>query len=175
MPVTNERKEYYRREAIVVEVRQALAAHGRGEIDWVTFVGSGEPTLHSEIGWLIRQVQAMTELPVAVITNGALLYRPEVRQELMAADAVMPTVDAGTADLYRRINRPHPEATFERLVDGLVAFSNAYRGKLWPEVISSPTRYISACPRDRRPRPGSSRPTKRACCARRPSWATSRA
>ena len=135
MPVTNERKEYFPREEILAEVRQALASHKPGEIDWVTFVGSGEPTLHSSIGWLIQQVKALTELPVAVITNGALLYRPEVRRELMAADAVMPTVDAGTPELYRRINRPHPEVTFERLVSGLIAFRLAYRGKLWPEVM----------------------------------------
>lgn len=135
IPVTNERKEYFPREAILAEVRQALASHEAGEIDWVTFVGSGEPTLHSSIGWLIKQVKALTDLPVAVITNGALLYRPEVRQELMAADAVMPTVDAGTPELYRRINRPHPEVTFERLVNGLIAFRQAYRGKLWPEVM----------------------------------------
>ena len=135
MPVTNERREYYPREEIVGEVRQSLAAHGPGEIDWVTFVGSGEPTLHSDTGWLIRQVKELTDLPVAVITNGSLLYRSEVRQELMVADAVMPTLDAGTPELYRRINRPHSEVTFARLVEGLVTFSAAYEGRLWPEVM----------------------------------------
>lgn len=135
MPVTNERREYYPREEIIGEVCQALVAHGPGEIDWVTFVGSGEPTLHRSIGWLICQVQALTDLPVAVITNGSLLYRPEVRQELMAADAVMPTLDAGTPELYRRLNRPHPEVTFERLLEGLAAFSAAYQGRLWSEVM----------------------------------------
>lgn len=134
-PVTNERKAYYPREVILAEVRQALVAHKPDEIDWVTFVGSGEPTLHSDTGWLIREVKAITELPVAIITNGALFYQPEVRQELMPADAVMPTLDAGTADLYRRINRPHPEVTFERHVQGLVAFGCEYKGKLWPEVM----------------------------------------
>jgi wyosine [tRNA(Phe)-imidazoG37] synthetase (radical SAM superfamily) len=135
IPVTNVRQEYYQRQAIIDEVRQALAAHAPGEIDWVTFVGSGEPTLHSDMGWLIRQVQELTDLPVAVITNGSLLYRPELRQELMAANAVMPTLDAGTPELYRRINRPHPDITFERQVDGLIAFSAEYQGKLWPEVM----------------------------------------
>ncbi|MFW5942287.1 MAG: radical SAM protein [bacterium] len=135
MPLTNERKEYIPRAEILAEVRQALASHGPGEIDWVTFVGSGEPTLHSGIGWLIRQVKALTPLPVAVITNGSLLYRPEVRQELLAADAVMPTLDAGTPELYRRINRPHPAVTFERHVQGLLAFSREYEGHLWPEVM----------------------------------------
>jgi len=135
MPVTNERMEYIPRQEILDEVEAALVAHRPGEIDWVTFVGSGEPTLHSDIGWLIRRVKELTDLPVAVITNGALLYQPELRAELMAADAVMPTLDAGTVALYRRINRPPPEATFKRLVDGLIAFRAVYRGKLWPEVM----------------------------------------
>jgi wyosine [tRNA(Phe)-imidazoG37] synthetase (radical SAM superfamily) len=101
----------------------------------VTFVGSGEPTLHASIGWLIWQVKTRANLPVAVITNGSLLYLPEVRSALTPADAVMPTLDAGTPELYRRINRPHPEVTFERLLDGLVAFRREYRGHLWLEVM----------------------------------------
>lgn len=104
----NERKEYVPTEEILVEVREALSSHRPGEIDWVTFVGSGEPTLHSRIGWLIGQVKRMTGLPVAVITNGSLLYLPEVRQELAAADAVMPSLDAGEEKLYRHINQPTP-------------------------------------------------------------------
>jgi wyosine [tRNA(Phe)-imidazoG37] synthetase (radical SAM superfamily) len=135
VPLTNARKEYIPSDAIIDEVHTALESHGPGDIDWVTFVGSGEPTLHSGIGRLIRRVKAMTELPVAVITNGSLLYLPEVRNELSAADAVLPTLDAGKAALYRRINRPHPDTTFDRLVDGLQAFRGEYSGKLWVEVM----------------------------------------
>jgi wyosine [tRNA(Phe)-imidazoG37] synthetase (radical SAM superfamily) len=101
----------------------------------VTFVGSGEPLLHTGMGWLIRQVKGLTDLPVAVITNGSLLFHPEVREELIVADAVLPTLDAGTAQLYRKINRPHAHITFDRLVDGLVAFRSEYLGKLWVEVM----------------------------------------
>ncbi len=106
-----------------------------GEIDWVTFVGSGEPTLHVGLGWLIRQVKTLTDLPIAVITNGALLYLPEVRRALLAADAVLPSLDAGSADLYRRINRPHPEVPFARFLEGLIAFRKEYKGQLWIEVM----------------------------------------
>ena len=84
---------------------------------------------------LIRQVKLRAELPVGVITNGALLYLPDLRQELSAADAVMPTLDAGNVALYRKLNRPHPEATFQRLVDGLIAFRREYPGKLWIQVM----------------------------------------
>jgi wyosine [tRNA(Phe)-imidazoG37] synthetase (radical SAM superfamily) len=134
-PVTNRRKEYFPAEEIIVEVEQSLDSHDPGEIDWVTFVGSGEPTLHANIGWLIREVKKITELPVAVITNGSLLYLPEVRLELIAANAVLPSLDAGTAKLYRHINRPHPGITYERFLEGLVDFQRRYWGKLWIEVM----------------------------------------
>jgi wyosine [tRNA(Phe)-imidazoG37] synthetase (radical SAM superfamily) len=134
-PLINERQEYYPREEILEEVREALTKHKPGEIDWVTFVGSGEPTLHASLGWLIRQVKKITDLPVAVITNGALLYLPEVRQDILPADAVLPSLDAGNAKLYRKVNRPHPEITYERLLGGLAAFRLDYKGKLWVEVM----------------------------------------
>ena len=134
-PLVNERGEYIPSEEILTEVKQALNAHQPGEIDWITFVGSGEPTLHSGIGRLIREMKTISDLPVAVITNGSLLYLPEVQEALMPADAVLPSLDAGNPEGYRRINRPHPEVTFERLLDGLVSFKRRYQGKLWVEVM----------------------------------------
>jgi wyosine [tRNA(Phe)-imidazoG37] synthetase (radical SAM superfamily) len=135
VPLTNKRREYLPRDEILAELEEALAAHQPGEIDWVTFVGSGEPTLHSGLGEMLRQVKAWTDLPVAVITNGALLYLHEVRRELLTAEAVLPTLDAGSSELYRKINRPWPELTFERLLNGLSAFRREYTGKLWVEVM----------------------------------------
>ena len=135
VPLTNERREYVPAGEILLEADQALNSRSNEDIDWVTFVGSGEPTLHSRLGWLIRQIKELTDKPIAVITNGSLLYLPEVRQELSAADAVLPTLEAGTAELYRKINRPHPQVTFERLVEGLIAFRGEYHGKLWVEVM----------------------------------------
>lgn len=134
-PLTNDRREYVPRTAILQEVAAVLQRHAPGEIDFVSFVGSGEPTLNSELGWLIRQVKALTTIPVAVITNGALLHLPEVRQALLAADVVMPTLSAGSPAVYKRIHRPHAEATYERLVSGLLAFRSEYTGRLWLEVM----------------------------------------
>lgn len=134
-PMTNERREYIPREVILAEIQATLAHHGASEIDHISFVGSGEPTLHSGLGWLIRRVKQLSSIPVAVITNGALLHRADVRDDLLAADIVMPTVSAGAPELYRRIHRPHPEATFARLIEGLEAFRAVYRGQLWAEVM----------------------------------------
>ena len=135
VPLTNQRKEYVPRDQVLAEVKQALEDHPPGSIDWVTFVGSGEPTLHSGIGWLIREVKDLTDLPVSVITNGSLLYLPEVREALLPADAVMPSFDAGTAELYRTLNRPHPEIPFQRFQQGMIDFREAYQGHLWVEVM----------------------------------------
>jgi wyosine [tRNA(Phe)-imidazoG37] synthetase (radical SAM superfamily) len=134
-PLINDRRDYFPREEIVEQVKAALMTHGRDEIDWVTFVGSGEPTLHAGLGWMIRQIKSLTSIPIAVITNGSMLYRADVREELLAADAVLPSLDAATETLYRTINRPHPHLTFASLVDGLDAFRHAYGGKLWVEVM----------------------------------------
>ena len=134
VPLMAERREYVPAEAVIAELAERLA-HYQGRIDWVTFVGSGETTLHSRLGWMIRRVKAMTEIPVAVITNGSLLYLPEVRAELATADAVLPTLDAGTPDLYRRLNRPWPEPDFGTYVQGLVDFRAMYRGRYWLEVM----------------------------------------
>lgn len=84
---------------------------------------------------MISGIKELTDIPVAVITNGSLLYMPEVRQELIAADAILPSLDAGNASLYRRINRPHPSLTFERLVEGLIDFGKEFKGHLWVEVM----------------------------------------
>ena len=134
-PLTRERHDYFSSQDIVEQVHRALGNHGPDAIDWITFVGSGEPTLHAKLGMMIRQLKSSTRVPIAVITNGSLLYMPEVRRELLQADAVLPSLDAGTDRLYRRINRPLPELTCKRLVDGLIAFRKEFSGKLWIEMM----------------------------------------
>jgi wyosine [tRNA(Phe)-imidazoG37] synthetase (radical SAM superfamily) len=117
------------------EVAGALARLDREAIDWITFVGSGETTLYSGLGSLIRLVKTISDLPVAVITNGSLLHSARVRNELSVADAVLPSIDAGTEMLWRRINRPRADLAFTDLVDGLVSFRESFPGRLWVEVM----------------------------------------
>lgn len=133
-PVTNTRLEYYPTDVLAFEIRRALRTIG-GEIDWITFVGSGEPTLHSRIGKLIRDVKELTDTPVAVITNGSLLQLATVAEDLRVADAVLPSLDAGSDLLYRMINRPHPQVSYDLYRRGLIEFRQTYGGKLWIEVM----------------------------------------
>ncbi len=128
-----ERHEFFPREEIFEEIKEAVAANT--SLDWITFVGSGETMLYKGIGWLIGEVKKLTTTPVAVITNGSFLYLPEAREELLQADAVLPSLNAGSETLHLQIDRPAAGLTFRQHVEGLVAFRSEYKGRLWIEVM----------------------------------------
>jgi wyosine [tRNA(Phe)-imidazoG37] synthetase (radical SAM superfamily) len=124
----------YQTEAIIEEMADYLKDPGVRP-DVITLAGSGEPTLNLGLGRIIREIKAMSQIPVAVLTNGALLYLPEVRRELALADVVLPSLDAAREETYRAINRPLPELSLESLLEGLTAFRREYRGRIWLEVM----------------------------------------
>lgn len=131
--LTTERRNHADPDGIIDELEWKLASAGTP--DTITLAGSGEPTLHSGIGGLIDRIKTVTRIPVTVLTNGSLLWMPEVRDSLMAADRVIPSLDAGSADVFRAVNRPHPGIDFERMVEGLAAFTSAFKGAVWLEVF----------------------------------------
>jgi len=131
--MTNTRQMFFPLEDILKEFDQTC---GKGvSFDVVTIVGEGEPTLYKGLGELIRQVKQRTEKPVAVITNGALLYDKEVRKELGEADIVLPTLDAYDEASLKQINRPHGTISFEKVLQGLKEFAAEYSGQLWIELM----------------------------------------
>jgi len=130
---TAARKTFRPARRVLADIRAALKA-GQA-IDHITFSGSGEPTLHSGIGGLIRDIKKMTKVPVAVLTNASLLGRKDVRDELKAADVVAPSLDAALAPVWKKVNRPLPSLDLEDIVEGLAAFRKAYKGRLWLEVM----------------------------------------
>jgi len=105
------------------------------EADFITFAGSGEPTLNSQLGEILRRARGITDIPLAVLTNGTLFYRPEVRKDCCYADLVIPSLDAAEERTYRTINRPHPDISIEKLVSGLVEFRKQFSGQIWLEVF----------------------------------------
>jgi wyosine [tRNA(Phe)-imidazoG37] synthetase (radical SAM superfamily) len=130
---TMERKEYVPVEEVLSELREWLRS---GEAcDYISLAGSGEPTLHSGIGTLVRSIKGMTKIPVAVLTNGSLLFQSEVQDALLEADVVIPSLDAGDAHLFQWVNRPVEEISFDRMVEGLESFTKRFRGEVWLEVL----------------------------------------
>lgn len=128
------RKEYVPAGAILEEVARFLKEE-TSDIDHLSLSGSGEPTLHSRIGSVIEGMKAITPIPVAVITNGSLLYEEEVRQDLLRADVVLPSLDAASPEVFDRVNRPLPEFSVEKVIEGLVEFRKVYKGQIWLEVL----------------------------------------
>jgi wyosine [tRNA(Phe)-imidazoG37] synthetase (radical SAM superfamily) len=131
--LTLERADYVPAEILVAECRDALKTTSKP--DYICLAGSGEPTLNSAVGEVIRGIKKAAEIPVAVLTNGALLWHTEVQEALLAADLVMPSLDAGDAAMFQRINRPHPELAYARMVEGLAAFTRRFAGDVWLEVL----------------------------------------
>jgi wyosine [tRNA(Phe)-imidazoG37] synthetase (radical SAM superfamily) len=119
-------------EEVVRELKQSL---DRITPDVVTFSGSGEPTLHSGIGEAIAFVKEWSDLRVAVLTNGSLLWREEVRERVLAADVIMPTLSTVNEETFRKIHRPHPDLLLPRVIQGLKSLRKVYRGELDVEVV----------------------------------------
>ncbi len=134
-PLTKERRDFFPPEDILAELKAALATHKPGEIDYITFVGQGEPLLCASLGRLLRGVKTMTDIPVALITNGSLLFKPEVWEEAGAADVVMPNVDAADERTFHRVNQAWRGLHIAEIIDGLVSFRETFKGQLWVEVM----------------------------------------
>jgi wyosine [tRNA(Phe)-imidazoG37] synthetase (radical SAM superfamily) len=134
-PMTNERRDFFPPEDILAQVKSTLVGHTSDDVDHVTIVGEGEPTLCASLGLLIRGIKAITAIPVAVITNGALLSTPQVREELLPANVVIPTLDAADEITFRHINRPWPSLHITDIIEGMVAFRQQFNGQLWVEVM----------------------------------------
>jgi len=130
---TVERKPYVPVEPIIAELKETLK---KGlETDYITIAGSGEPTLNSLLGEIIDGIKKNTKIPVAIVTNGTLLYRADVRAECAKADVVLPSLDAGDEQTFRKINRPHRDISIEKHISGLCEFRNEYAGRIWLEVF----------------------------------------
>jgi wyosine [tRNA(Phe)-imidazoG37] synthetase (radical SAM superfamily) len=131
-----DRQAFYKPEQILMQVERKInEATLRGErIDYITFVPDGEPTLDVNLG---REISLLKHagIPIAVITNASLLWREEVREELLAADFVSLKVDAVSHDLWRRINRPHKDLKLDKILNGVKEFARSFEGILVSETM----------------------------------------
>lgn len=130
---TIQRKRCFSEKAVLQQIRQVLDSGQR--IDTITFSGSGEPTLNSSLGSLIKKIKKTASIPVAVLTNSTLLTKKGVREALLHADLVIPSLDAATQEVFDRINRPHPSLKIRRIIEGLKKFRQEYEGSIWLEIL----------------------------------------
>jgi len=130
---TVERKPYVPLDEVLAEVRRKLESGVQA--DYVTVGGSGEPTLYSELGALIAGIKKITDTPVAVITNGSLLWNTDVREALRQADVVLPSLDAADAQAFLETNRPADGLSYDDMIEGLVAFREGFAGQIWLEIF----------------------------------------
>ena len=118
---------------VLKEVHEHLR-HGP-QIDYVTFSGSGEPTLSTDIGLLVKEIKLHYTYAIAVLTNSSLLGRADVQEDLRQVDVVIASLDAGTEEVLERINQPHPAIRLQEIIDGLIAFREQFSGQLWLEIL----------------------------------------
>lgn len=131
--LTLERKRFVDPGVVLDQIKEVVDVEKY--IDYITFSGAGEPTLSIDIGEIITKIKGMTNIPVAVLTNGTLLYLEEVRRDLASADLVLPSLDAVTPTIFNNICHPHMEVDIDRIVQGLIDFGKEYKGKIWLEVF----------------------------------------
>ena len=130
---TVERKEYVPVADVLLEIERKLDSGTPP--DYITLSGSGEPTLCSELQRVISGIKETTQIPLAVLTNGSLLWDRRIQENLLEADLVIPSLDAGDEAMFLYVNRPHPNITFEKMVNGLVEFRKRFSNKIWLEVF----------------------------------------
>lgn len=135
--LTLERKEYIKSYKIKEELTHYFSSNP--DPDYITFSGAGEPTLNTAIGEILRFIKEnRPALSVAVLTNGTLLSDPDVIKSLMAADVVLPSLDAASQEVFEKINRPADGLTIEKYIEGLIEFRAAFNGQFWLEVFILP-------------------------------------
>lgn len=129
-----QRLEYIPADEILRELDDFLKSEP--ELDYITFSGAGEPTLNSGIGTVIAHIKnRYPKYKLALLTNGTLLGDPGLRQEIMACDLILPSLDSATQEGYEAINRPKPGLQVSELISNLKSLRQEYRGNIWLEVF----------------------------------------
>lgn len=132
--LTLERKTYSDPQEIIDELKGYLKKLAL-QPDYITLGGSGEPTLHDHLGKIIAEIKKLTSIPVAVLTNSSLLYRDDVKEALLRADVILPSLDTVSPSLFASLNRPHPALNVKKIIQGLIDFRKLFTGQIWLEIL----------------------------------------
>lgn len=131
-----ERRTFYSPAFLFEEVKKKVReAKEQGEhIDYLTFVPDGEPTLDANLGEEIEMLKSLN-IPLAILTNSSLIWREDVREDLLRLDFVSLKLDAVTEELWRKIDRPHKSLKLDKILEGMLEFRKEFQGKLVTETM----------------------------------------
>jgi wyosine [tRNA(Phe)-imidazoG37] synthetase (radical SAM superfamily) len=134
--MTTERQAFYKPEDIFGEVKRKVdeAASRNNKIDYLTFVPDGEPTLDINLSDEISLLKQIG-IPIAVLSNASLLWREDVREDLLEADLISLKVDAVNENLWKRINKPHKELKLNAILEGIADFTTEFKGTIISETM----------------------------------------
>ncbi|MCC6503598.1 MAG: radical SAM protein [Deltaproteobacteria bacterium] len=132
-----ERLKFFEPAEVLDVVRKRIAdteRTGEPPIDFITFVSDGEPTLDVNLG---REIDLLKPLgiKIAVITNSSVIWRDDVREDLMKADWVSLKIDSIGEDVWRRIDRPDKRLRLQAILEGMLVFAQAFKGVLTTETM----------------------------------------
>ncbi len=116
-------------------IKELKVEKEKNQFDCITFSGNGEPTLNSELGKYIKEFKKITEKPVVVITNSALISNLDTYNDLLLADIVMPSLDSAVMASFKKVDRPHGKIKLAEIISSLIKFSKEYQGILYLEVL----------------------------------------
>jgi len=132
--LTLDRMEYVKYDQVITELKQFMS--NKPKIDYITFSGSGEPTLNSRIGDVLNFVKKnYPDIKTAVLTNGTLFFNQKLRTELLQADVILPSLDAASQSVFEKIDRPNSNLKIETYIQGLIDLRKEYKGKIWLEIF----------------------------------------
>ncbi len=132
--LTTNLEAWYPTQEIIAEIDHYLSQ--KPTLDIITFSGAGEPTLHSGLGEIARHIKRKyPEYPLAVITNATTMAIAEVRESLLACNILLPSLDAATQKVFRKVNRPAPGIDIRDIIEGLKIFQKDFSGEMWLEVF----------------------------------------
>ncbi|MDD5676213.1 MAG: radical SAM protein, partial [Chitinivibrionales bacterium] len=131
------RREYVAAAAILGELSEYLQE--APALDVITLTGSGEPLLNRAIGDIVAAIKSTwPQYKIALLTNGTLLQYPEVRRAVSPVDYVLPSLDAITPSVFKKINQPHASLNNDTVIRGIIDFAHEYKGALWMELFIVP-------------------------------------
>jgi wyosine [tRNA(Phe)-imidazoG37] synthetase (radical SAM superfamily) len=135
--LTNKRAEYVPTGEVIAEITQFLSASP--QLDYVTFSGAGEPTLHIGLGKIVKFIKSnFSAYQIALLTNGSLFYKKSLREEVVNIDLILPSLDAADEGIFHQINRPHNDLEVKKIISGLAELKKIQKGQMWLEIFIIP-------------------------------------